>query len=103
MQENNENTETDDDKEDFKNAIRCFLCGDRSENSYKTGKQTGKYQKVRDKGQSPSSYPSEKYQKVRDHCHATDRYRECDRSICTSYSCHNHSKNPRVFFTIKNI
>ena len=39
MQENNENTETDDDKEDFKNVIRWFLYGDRFQKSYKTEKQ----------------------------------------------------------------
>ena len=76
----------------------AFYVGTGLKKSYKTEKQTGKYQKVRDKGQSPSSYPSEKYQKVRDHCHATDKYRERDRSMCTSYFCHNHSKKiTRVF------
>ena len=73
MQENYENRENDEDKEDFKNATRCFICGDRSQKSCKTEKETDQYQKVRDKGQSPSSYPSEKYQKVRNHCRFTGR------------------------------
>ena len=36
MQENFENRETDEDKESFKNATRCFICGDRSQKSCKT-------------------------------------------------------------------
>ena len=30
-QENNENRETDENQEDFKNTTRCFMCGDRSQ------------------------------------------------------------------------
>ena len=51
---------------------------------------------MRDKGQSPSSYPSEKYQKVRDHCRFTVGVGNVLVAFCTAYFCHKHSKNPSV-------
>ena len=68
--------------------------------SYKTEEETDKYQKIKDEGQSPSSYPSEKYQMVPDHSRTAPRYttyRGCARSICNSYFSRKHFKNPSVF------
>ena len=50
---------TGEDKEDFKNAKKCCICGDKFRMNYSNAKE------------------AEKYKKVRDHCNFTGKYRGC--------------------------
>ena len=80
MQEKKEIDMTDEDKKDFETATRCFICGDKFQDSYKNEKE------------------AEKYKKVRDHCHFTGKYRGCAHSICSN----KHFKIPVFFHNMKN-
>ena len=84
MKENKEIDMTNEDKEDFKKATHCFICGDKFKSSYKTEKE------------------AEKYKKVRDHCHFTGKYRGCAHSICNLNFCHKFFKIPVFFHNMKN-
>ena len=55
MPKNMEIGMTDEDREKFKNATHCFICGDRFQKTYMNEKE------------------AVKYQKVCDHCHFTGR------------------------------
>ena len=75
---------TDEDKEDFKNAKQCFICGDKFRMNYKNAKE------------------AEKYKKVRDHCHFTGKYRGCAHSACNLNFCNRYFKIPVFFHNMKN-
>ena len=93
---------TDEDKEDFKHATNCFICGDKFRMNYKNAKEAEKYRKVRDGGRSPPSYSSDTYQKVRDHCHFTGKYRGCAHNVCNLNFCNRYFKIPVFFHNMKN-
>ena len=45
MKENKDTDMSDEDKEDFKNAKNCFICGDKFRMNYKNAKEAEKYKK----------------------------------------------------------
>ena len=75
---------TDEDKEDFKNAKNCFICGDKFRMNYKNAKE------------------AEKYRKVRDHCPFTGKYRGCAHNVCNLNFCNRYFKIPVFFHNMKN-
>ena len=83
MLENKEIDMTDEDKEDFKHATHCFICGDAFKSSYHSKKE------------------ADKYKKVRDHCHFTGKYRGCAHSVCNLNSCNRYFKIPVFFHNMK--
>ena len=46
MQEHKEIEMTDEDKNEFETATRCFICGDKFKNSYKNEKEAEKYKRL---------------------------------------------------------
>ena len=80
MQQNKEIEVADEDKEYFKTATHCFICGEEFRDTCETEKE------------------AEKYKKVRDHCHFTGRYRGCAHSICNLNYC-NKRLTSLCFFT----
>ena len=84
MLENKEIDMTDEDKEDFKHATHCFICGDAFKSSYHSKKE------------------ADKYKKVRDHCHFTGKYRGCAHSVCNLNFCNRYVKIPVFFHNMKN-
>ena len=84
MGENEKIDMTDEDKEDFKNAKNCFICGDKFRMNYKNAKE------------------EEKYRKVRDHCHFTGKYRGCAHNVCNLNFCNRYFKIPVFFHNMKN-
>ena len=84
MGENEKIDMTDEDKEDFKNAKNCFICGDKCRMNYKNSKEV------------------EKYRKVRDHCHFTGKYRGCAHNVCNLNFCNRYFKIPVFFHNMKN-
>ena len=81
----NENIDmTDEDKEDFKHAKNCFICGEKFRMNYKNAKE------------------AEKYRKVRDHCHFTGTYRGCAHNVCNLNFCNRYFKIPVFFHNMKN-
>ena len=84
MGENEKIDMTDEDKEDFKHAKNCFICGDKFRMNYKNAKE------------------AEKYRKVRDHCHFTGKYRGCAHNVCNLNFCNRYFKIPVFFQNRKN-
>ena len=84
MGENEKIDMTDEDKEDFKNAKTCFICGYKIRTNYSNAKG------------------AEKFKQVRDHCHFTGKYRGCARSVCNLNFCNIYFKIPVFFHNTKN-
>ena len=84
MKENKEIDLTDEDKNDFRNATHCLICGEACKKDFKNEKE------------------AEKYRNVRDHCHFTGKYRGCGHSICNLNSYNGYFMIPVFFDNMKN-
>jgi hypothetical protein len=68
---------TEQDKQDFKNATKCYLCNDDITTDDKKGG------------------------KVRDHCHVTGKYRGCAHNVCNLNYNYKNIKIPVFFHNLK--
>ena len=104
MQEKREIDMTDEDREDFKNATRCFMWRWIQKVLTDSKKKLRNTKKSEIRGVSPSRYPSHKYQKVRNRCHSTGRCRGCVDSICIFFAFRQkYFKIPEVFHNMKKL